>query len=724
MVYKYGAALHVGAVRSNATEQILALIVLRTESNATSQLLDVFHADEIPRKSPTEKQAELLNRLRRLESLVTELAAQVEEGADKVQPIPLGSLPSVIGVCPPTETVNAEIGKRELPSQESPMHFEKLISAMKSHAEGEMNEDFGTLVVGKEAGLQIGKGFWSVFCSEVEHIFEAIQDVASTASGSDLEPISSSSQISSHNIYPEFYFGNAYTGVFTQSPDDLYPLPSQMLFIWRTYVENVDPFIKVIDVAALEEVITHLRGKFGSLQYSLQALLFAVCLASITSLDQEETLNCFGMPRNQLLTRFRLGTERALANAGLLVTKDIETIQAFVIYLSILPHIGCQELLSPLMGLLLRIATSLQLHRDAENFKTPALTPVQVEIRRRIWWQIVFIDSISGAGHTEGLSVSDTAFDTKAPSRISAGGESNSRISFDLRNVSTICIMRYEIWFLCRFLNANQQRPLEQKLNIFRLTKSKLEDSYIDRFSSNNHLESLIKTMTLLAFSKVEHTVYLQHFRKLKRLSQAPSQEMMQHHLELTINILEEAHRLRTEPSWKKWRWQLQGDFPWASMSAVFIQLCQCPWSTASERGWAVTHQILEAAPDRVKLNPSWDRLSKIITAAEAHRVRNSREATEQTGHHNETCAYSFVETHKGSKKPSNLTETQSANASTLIDRPELDQVLMSSMFDFGVNLDEHNELESAVTFNPMEWQDWNEALFADDRLWDADCSL
>ncbi|KAL9489812.1 hypothetical protein ACSS6W_002089 [Trichoderma asperelloides] len=453
-------------------------------------------------KSPTEKQAELLNRLRRLESLVTELAAQVEEGADKAQPILPGSLPSVTGVSPPTETVNAEIGKRELPSQESPMHFEKLIFAMKSHAEGEMNEDFGTLVVGKEAGLQIGKGFWSV-----EHIFEAIQDVASTASGSDLELISSSSQISSHNIYPEFYFGNAYTGVFTQSPDDLYPLPSQMLFIWRTYVENVDPFIKVIDVAALEELITHLRGKFDSLQYSLQALLFAVCLASITSLDQEETLNCFGMPRSQLLTRFRLGTERALANAGLLVTKDIETIQAFVIYLSILPHIGCQELLSPLMGLLLRIATSLQLHRDAENFKTPALTPVQVEIRRRIWWQIVFIDSISRTGHTEGLSVSDTAFDTKAPSCITAGGESNSTISFDLQNESTICIMRYEIWFLCRFLNANQQKPLEQKLNSFRLTKSKLEDSYIDRFSSNNHLESLIKTMTSLAFSKVEHTI-------------------------------------------------------------------------------------------------------------------------------------------------------------------------------------------------------------------------
>lgn len=127
-------------------------------------------------KSPTEKQAELLNRLRRLESLVTELAAQVEDGPDKVQSILSDSLPSVAGVfrSSKTETVNPEIGKWELPNQGSPMHFGELISAMKSHFEGEINEDFGRLVVGNEAGLQIGKGFWSVFCSEVSLNYQEI----------------------------------------------------------------------------------------------------------------------------------------------------------------------------------------------------------------------------------------------------------------------------------------------------------------------------------------------------------------------------------------------------------------------------------------------------------------------------------------------------------------------------------------------------------------------
>lgn len=97
-------------------------------------------------------------------------------------------------------------------------------------------------------------------------------------------------------MYSEFFLGNQYTRDAPQSLDALYPLPSQMFFIWRTYVENIVPFINVIDIAAVEEVVTNLRGKFDFLEPSLQALLFAVSLAAITSLDEEEALACFDTP--------------------------------------------------------------------------------------------------------------------------------------------------------------------------------------------------------------------------------------------------------------------------------------------------------------------------------------------------------------------------------------------------------------------------------------------
>lgn len=489
-----------------------------------------------------------------------------------------------------------------------------------------------------------------------------------------------------------------------------------MFFIWRTYVENVVPFINVVDIAALEEVVTNLRDKFESLELSLQALLFAVSLATITSLGEEETLACFDTPRIQLLARFRLGTERALANAGLLTTKDVETIQAFVIYLSLLPYIGGQELLSPFMGLLLKIATSLQLHRDAETFKTPALTQVEIEIRRRLWWQIIFLDSRSRSKHTAGLSASDTMFDTKTPSHMLEDGKGVFLDPFDAQNQSIICIMRCEIWRLCRFLNANAPNPLEQKLEAFNETRSRLENLSMPRVSSNHALTSLIKTMVFLALSRVEYTIYLQHFHILKELSQMPSQEMMQHCLGLSINILKEAHSLRTEPSWKRWRWQLQGDFPWTSMSVVVIQLCQSPWSAISEKGWALTHLILEETQDRVKKSPWWNRLSKLINAAEAHRERNSAEATLQSPQ-NKPYAAGFIDTKESGGEASKASGNQAANTHIPIDYPEFNQAAL----DFGRDIDEFNKFESSMAFNPMEWQAWDEGFIADDEFWDFD---
>lgn len=233
-------------------------------------------------------------------------------------------------------------------------------------------------------------------------------------------------------------------------------------------------------------------------------------------------------------------------------------------------------------------------------------------------------------------------------------------------------------------------------------------------------MDSLVMTMTSLAFLKAEHTIYLQHFRNLKELLQVPSQEMIQHHLELSINILKEAHKLRTEPSWERWRWQLQGDFPWASMSAVFIQLCQSPWSATSERGWALTNQILKDVPDRVKENPSWARLNQLVIATEVKkRERNPGEMIDQTINHNEIYIHDLVEVHKGSQESLNSSKSQSSNIGALVDYAEPNPVLMPSIFDFGVELDDPNELGSDVIFDPMEWQVWDEAL--DDQVWDLD---
>lgn len=90
-------------------------------------------------ESPHQKQAEMLERLRRLESVVTELSAQVDEaGVDG----------------------GGARGKMVTPSEtEGEMEEEE--------EEGGDGENFGELVTGGGGRVRINKAFWSVFCDEV-----------------------------------------------------------------------------------------------------------------------------------------------------------------------------------------------------------------------------------------------------------------------------------------------------------------------------------------------------------------------------------------------------------------------------------------------------------------------------------------------------------------------------------------------------------------------------
>ena len=42
------------------------------------------------------------------------------------------------------------------------------------------------------------------------------------------------------------------------------------------------------------------------------------------------------------------------------------------------------------VGLALRVATMLGLHKDPSHFR--GMSPIEAEIRRRVWWQLVHID--------------------------------------------------------------------------------------------------------------------------------------------------------------------------------------------------------------------------------------------------------------------------------------------------------------------------------------------
>lgn len=70
--------------------------------------------------------------------------------------------------------------------------------------------------------------------------------------------------------------------------ENLRPLPSQMLFIWQTYIENIDSFIKVLYVPTMSKLIYEYHGNVDLLPLFMNPLMFSISFAAIKPLTSEE----------------------------------------------------------------------------------------------------------------------------------------------------------------------------------------------------------------------------------------------------------------------------------------------------------------------------------------------------------------------------------------------------------------------------------------------------
>lgn len=89
------------------------------------------------------------------------------------------------------------------------------------------------------------------------------------------------------------------------------------------------------------------------------------------------------------LFRYRNAAENALSAAGFVTTTDVIVLQALVLYLAALRSLGEFQTVWSLFGLAIRIAGTLGLSRDGTSFN---LTPFETEMRRRLWWGLVYFD--------------------------------------------------------------------------------------------------------------------------------------------------------------------------------------------------------------------------------------------------------------------------------------------------------------------------------------------
>lgn len=146
-------------------------------------------------------------------------------------------------------------------------------------------------------------------------------------------PESAQSPLDSQSSQSSVLFGSNLLSA--KKPRLLHPPPAHLSALFYFYSENVDPMFKLLHIPSLRKLIMHASANHEDIPSGnyVEAMLFAMYYAAITSLTSEECLRNFYDSRDSLLARYKSGVESALTNADLLNTKEIGTLQALVMFL-------------------------------------------------------------------------------------------------------------------------------------------------------------------------------------------------------------------------------------------------------------------------------------------------------------------------------------------------------------------------------------------------------
>lgn len=343
----------------------------------------------MPRKSRKLPDAELLERLRRLEGVVQSLNAQVEEHEQEAAERERDNNSrqgSLSGNC-------FSSSSRDSPSV-----------VVDNSVEG-LESRFGRLVVEKGRSRYINNSFWASLNNEVEDLKAVL--IETSDDEDDINSPDSSEQTSQHQGY---IFGLSSTSVDMRA---LHPAPQVARQFWEAYKDSVEPLVKVLHIPTFELTFNDALAHPEKVSKGLESLLFAIYYGAVTSTTADECLQKWGEDRTSLLNRYRFALEQALARANFLYCDEIVILQAFVIFLILLRRNDDARKIWTLTGLVVRIAQTLGIHRDGSHF---GLAPFEIEMRRRLWWQVCVLDARSSEDHGCDPTIIEAQFDAKMAS--------------------------------------------------------------------------------------------------------------------------------------------------------------------------------------------------------------------------------------------------------------------------------------------------------------------
>ena len=393
------------------------------------------------------------------------------------------------------------------------------------------------------------------------------------------------------------------TGAFMVSQHSLFqyhPTHAEAITLWKTHVDNVEPLCKILHIPSTFKMLETASQQPLMASKAEECLLFAVYHFAVFSMTEEECTCNFGNSRATLIQIFNFATRQALVNASFLKTTEMSVLQALVLFL-----LACRFSYDPqtywiLTGVAVRIAQRMGLHRDGENLGLP---PFDVQMRRRLFYQLIPLDSVASQLSGTGIAIMPESWDTQRPLNINDDQiwpgmtempEEQKGATEMIYCLARSCVGKYSAMTGKATNGAAswQFKNYTEAEAVISQAESEVEENYIRYCDIINPLHFLTVGLARSAITAMRLRIRLPKVRN-RTATDAEKREMLQ----LSQKIIDIDTAAYAQTSLKRYQWQVGSFFAWGSWdSLTFILTCLQTASLLSlaeaDAAWSRVEQV------------------------------------------------------------------------------------------------------------------------------------
>ncbi|KAG0652923.1 Bikaverin cluster transcription factor bik5 [Hyphodiscus hymeniophilus] len=437
----------------------------------------------------------------------------------------------------------------------------------------ELDHSAARLLVKEGKTQYIRNNFWATINNELDESDEQGENPYPTP---DLSHVQEPSPVtsSSHSLL----FGSLgdSTGLAM-----LRPPAFQVRMYWQLYTH---PIYKFLHRPSMESIITT-ASTSKPLSPSNEALMFGIYYAAIISLSARKVQSTFHDSKEQLVSRYRCGLERALNSAGLLATQEMSTLQAFVLLIVCIRRDDDARAVWALVGLATRLAIGMGLQHDGTKFN---MNPLETEKRRRLWWQIYLLDVRAAEDQGCEVTIAEDSFDTKVPLNINdddlvAGATELPPERTGLTEMTT-SVMRLDVVATGRKirtvdsgLSGDQNLTLREKLEAIKSCERAIHHKYLQYCRPDVPITVFMYTLAKHCIAKMSLMAHQPDVRIRSGddvSSTATKPELSRDELFImSMSILESSQFLESAPELEPWAWVSRKYVQWHPMAYVLMEL-------------------------------------------------------------------------------------------------------------------------------------------------------